>query len=80
MLHSSSPAEGRTKRDSVKVLQGGGETGSIDEIYTPVFSRARGVFTVYLFFFRLIGFKGLSYITLGYRTHMTISFEHLRVF
>jgi hypothetical protein len=29
------------------------------------------------FFFRLIGFKGYSILTLGYRTHMTIYFEHL---
>jgi hypothetical protein len=59
MKRSFSPRGWRTKRDSVKVLQGGGETGSIDEIYTPVFSRARGVYSVSLFFYinRVLGFK-----------------------
>jgi hypothetical protein len=32
--------------------------GSIDGIYTPVFSRARGTTKDISFFIRLIGFKG----------------------
>jgi hypothetical protein len=32
------------------------------------------------FFLLVIGFKGLSNITLGFRTHMRIYFEHLEGF
>jgi hypothetical protein len=43
--------------------------------YTLV-SRARAVPKQCIFFYLIIGLKGYN-ITLGLRTHMTISFEHL---
>jgi hypothetical protein len=48
---------GENKKGTVEG-SGEGKNGSIDEIYTPVSSRARGVLTVYLFFIKLIGYKG----------------------
>jgi hypothetical protein len=47
---------------------------SIDGIYTPAFSRARGVSKVYLFFLLLIGFKGLSSI---YNTVLDNSYDNI---
>jgi hypothetical protein len=40
-------------------------------------SRARDLTKHISFFIRLIGLEGYSILTLGYRTHMTIYFEHL---
>jgi hypothetical protein len=51
----------------------------LQKVYLWFFARARGLLNGISFFIinRVIG---LLVITLGYRTHMTISFEHLREF
>jgi hypothetical protein len=57
MVRSTNAREGSIKRGF------GGPVGrgnrSIDEIYTPAFSRARGVTKVYLFFFSINRVRGL---------------------
>jgi hypothetical protein len=44
------------------------------------FAGARGLTKHISFFIRLIGLEGYSVLTLDYRTHMTIYFEHLEDF
>jgi hypothetical protein len=65
MRRSLSPAEGRIKRVCVG-MEGAGkwENTYAKQKYTPAFSRARGVTKYNSFFLIIIGFKGLSSITL----------------
>jgi hypothetical protein len=51
-------------------------TGAKRKVYSCFPARA-GSTKEYLFFIILIGLKGYSIITISYRTHMTIYFEHL---
>jgi hypothetical protein len=62
ILRSNSVREGNTKRGTCGARRSGEwENTYAKQKYTPVSSRARGVYNVSLFFLLIIGFKELEY-------------------